>query len=571
MRRKALSFILCSVLLAASSFSSIDKLVRRTIERWRVPGVAVAIIKDGKLAFAKGYGYRDLERKLPVTPETLFAIGSCTKAFTATALGFLVDEGKVEWDRPVINYLPDFRLKDEYATFHATVRDLLLHRTGLPRHDLVWYGASLSRQQLYHRLRFLTPSAELRQLWQYQNLMYMTAGYLIEKITGQSWESFVRKRILEPLQMHQTNFSVEVSKTARDAALPYAEVNGKLKRIPFRNIDAMGPAGSINSNLKEMANWVLLQLNKGKFKGKQIISAETLAEIHRPQMVVPRPRKYKELFYLNYAMGWMVTSYRGHLLLMHGGSIDGFKAAVSFMPDDGLGLIVFANKSGTPVPQLLTYAIYDRLLGLKPAPWNERFWKERQQERRLKKKISLCRKGTSPSHPLKDYEGDYYHPAYGIVRIKLRQGKLVALFHDQEVALRHCHYDVFETEKELLIGRLKITFLTNKAGVIDRLKAALEPRVEDIVFKRRMVTKEELSEFAGIYEANGTKVEVKLRGSALFITLNGKNYGLHPLSPVEFKIAGLPSVLLKFEKKEGRPVAVVISGPEGTYRLEKVR
>ncbi len=571
MRRKVLSLILLSVLLGASSFRSIDKLVRRTLERWKVPGIAVAVIKEGKLAFAKGYGYRDLERKLPVTSRTLFAIGSCTKAFTATALGILVDEGRVEWDRPVIDYLPDFRLKDEYATMHVTVRDLLLHRTGLPRHDLVWYGASLSRQQLYHRLRFLTPSAELRQLWQYQNLMYMTAGYLIEKITGQSWESFVRNRILEPLEMHETNFSVEVSKRADDAALPYAEVKGKLKRIPFRNIDAMGPAGSINSNLEEMAHWVLLQLNKGTYKGRRIISAETLSEIHRPQMVVPRPRKYKELFYLNYAMGWMVTSYRGHLLLMHGGSIDGFKAAVSFMPDDGLGLIVFANKSGTPVPQLLTYAIYDRLLGLKPAPWNERFWKERQQEKKLKEKLSLCRKGTSPSHPLKDYEGDYCHPAYGLIKIKVEQGKLVALFHDQRVTLRHCHYDVFETEKELLIGRLRISFLTNKAGVVDRLKAALEPRVEDIVFKRRMVTKEELSELAGFYQANGTKAEVKLKGNALFVILNGKSYSLLPLSSTEFKLAGLPSVLLKFERKQGKGVFLVISGPEGTYRLEKVR
>src|SRR4030043_709070 len=232
---------------------------------WKVPGLAVSIVKDGKIIFAEGFGYRDVEQKLKVTPHTVFAIGSCTKAFTATAMGMLVDEGKVGWDKPVRDYLPAFNLQDVVASERMTPRDLLCHRSGLPRHDAMWYGSALSREEIFSRLQYLEPSKDFRTVWQYQNLMFMTAGYLVGEMAGMRWEAFIQKRIFEPLEMKESNFSVNDSQKAPDFALPYQEKNAKVEPVPFRNLDAIGPAGSINSNVLAMANWIRMNLNKGKF------------------------------------------------------------------------------------------------------------------------------------------------------------------------------------------------------------------------------------------------------------------------------------------------------------------
>jgi CubicO group peptidase (beta-lactamase class C family) len=219
--------------------------VHKTLSEWKVPGVAIAVVKEGKVILAEGYGFRDIKNQLKVTPQTLFAIGSSSKAFTATAVGILVDEGKLDWNKRVRDYLPTFQLQDEFATEQMTPRDLLCHRSGLPRHDLVWYGSSLSRKELFDRMRYL-----------------------------------------EPLGMKDSDFSVEDSRKQPDHTLPYGEKDDKVTEIPFRNLDAMGPAGSINSNVLDMAQWVLLNLNKGKAGDKQVISEASLAEIHSPQMVV---------------------------------------------------------------------------------------------------------------------------------------------------------------------------------------------------------------------------------------------------------------------------------------------
>jgi len=320
------------------------EFVEKAMKGWKVPGLAISIVKDGKVVFAEGFGFCDVKKGLKVTPQTLFAIGSSSKAFTATAMGILVDECKLDWDNPVREYLPSFKLKDLFAAERMTHRDLVCHRSGLPRHDAIWYGASANRKELFNRLAYLEPSKDFRTIFQYQNLMFMTAGYLVGQIAGKTWEKFVQERILNPLGMNDGNFSVEDSKKAPDFALPYMEKKDKVIEIPFRNIDAVGPAGSINSNVMDMAKWVLLNLNKGKHGEKQIISEASLKQIHSPQMVMgemfPGFEKYNELFYDNYGMGWMITFYKGHLLLHHGGGIDGFTALVSFMPRDNMGIVV---------------------------------------------------------------------------------------------------------------------------------------------------------------------------------------------------------------------------------------
>ena len=389
---------------------------------WKVPGLAVAVVKDGEVVLLEGYGVRDTATQAPVTPDTLFAIGSSTKAFTATSLAMLVDEGKLAWDAPIRATLPSFKLKDPVASERMTPRDLVTHRSGLPRHDLVWYAAPLSRKDLFSRLEFLEPSADFRSRWQYQNLMFMTAGHLTGEVAGTSWEDFVRARIFAPLGMKGSNFSVEDSKKTPDFAWPYKEKDEKVVKIPFRNIDAMGPAGSINSSARDMARWLLLQTGGGKVGETQVLTGPSLLELHKPQMVVGESGQDPEITGTSYAMGWFVESYRGHARVHHGGNIDGFSAMVSFVPARGVGVVALTNLDGTPLPQIVARQAVDRLLGLPPIDWSARLLQRREAGRKADKggkaKGAEERKtGTLPARALDEYVGDYEHPAYGVVSV----------------------------------------------------------------------------------------------------------------------------------------------------------
>ena len=474
-----------------------EKFVTKTMEEWKVPGLGISIVKDGKVIFSKGFGFRDVKKGLKVTPKTLFAIGSCSKAFTAVTMGILVDEGKLDWDKPVREYLPSFKLKDPFATERMTPLDLVCHRSGLPRHDLLWYGSSATRKELYDRLQYLEPSRDFRTTYQYQNLMFMTAGYMVGKITETTWEKFVQDRIFGPLSMNDSNFSVEDSKKAPDFALPYMEKDDKVIEIPFRNIDTVGPAGSINSNVIDMANWLLLNLNKGKFAEKKIISEESLKEIHSPQMISSKSYKYDESFYSTYGMGWGITAYRGHLMLSHGGGIDGFTARVTFMPRDSIGMVIFTNMSSTPLPGIVAYNAYDRLLGLDHIPWNKRIKDQRdkakEEAEKAKKEKDKDRKlNTKPSHPLEDYAGDYEHPGYGIVAIIKKGEQLKGVFNSFSFDVKHYHYDIFEMLNEFYDMTEKVSFFTDNKGNISSLSVQLEDRVDAIIFTK--VSEEEEKE-----------------------------------------------------------------------------
>jgi CubicO group peptidase (beta-lactamase class C family) len=483
---------------APASLNGFDGFVEQVMKDWHVPGLAVAIVKDGRVVYAKGYGYRDVKKGLKVTPDTLFAIGSCSKSFTATSLAILASEGKLDWDKPLRDYLPDFRLYDGYATAQLRPRDLVTHQSGLPRHDLVWYGSPLSRKELFDRLRYLEPSKPLHAKYQYNNLMFMTAGVLIERISGNTWEEFVRRRILDPLGMKATNFSVNDSQKTSDFSLPYQELNGEVKEIPFRNIDAIGPAGSINSSVNEMTHWLLLQLSKGKFEGRQIVAEKNLAEVHTPQIVAGGDLKYDESFYSSYAMGWAVTSYRGHPAVAHSGGIDGFTSAVRFLPKDQLGVVVLTNSS-SPASGLISSNAVDRMLGLSEAPWAQRalddMAKAKQTQAKAKADDEAKRKkDAQPTHKLSDYTGQFEHPAYQTLTISQEGEQLKFELHGLTGGLKHYHYDVFQgTEGSAGLEGTKLTFIVNPAGEIDSVVIPLEPSVKEIIFKRKPKTEEKAS------------------------------------------------------------------------------
>jgi CubicO group peptidase (beta-lactamase class C family) len=557
--------------------------VRDTLETWKVPGLAVAAVKDGQVIVSQGFGLRDVSGGPEVTPRTLFAIGSCTKAFTAMGLAILADEGKLDWDAPVRTYLPAFRMHDVVASERMTPRDLVTHRSGLPRHDMVWYGSLLSRQELFDHLRYLESNKDFRSVWQYQNLMFMTAGYLVGKITGQSWEEFTRARILDPLGMSSSNLSVEISKQQPDHALPHREVDEKVVAIPFRNIDSVGPAGSINSNVEDMARWLLLNLNKGRHGDSRIVSEAQLAQMHAPQMVMPDPLagKYAELPNLiAYGLGWCLQPYRGHTLIWHTGGIDGFTSIVVLLPDHNIGIVVLNNLSSS-LPWILALNLCDRLLGLDEVPWNDRFKKvvdeEKEAEKKAKEQSSSDRiAGTQPSHPLQNYAGDFEHPAYGVVSLRLDGERLMGKRDDLTFSLDHYHYDIFELEFEESKERLKLSFTSNIKGDIDGFTAPFEPTAADIAFKRRpaqeMREKSFLERFVGVYEIAGVNVTISLKGeNTLQASLPGQpDYELVPYKDTEFTLKGLSGFSVAFTADASGAVAsAVITQPNGVFTATK--
>ena len=561
---------------------ALDRFIPKALDDWQVPGLAVSIIKDGRLIYAKGFGLRDIAGQKEVTAQTLFAIGSCTKAFTAASAGMLVDEGNADWGDRVTDHLPRFRLHDDFATARMTLRDLMCHRSGLPRHDLMWYNSAASREELFERLRYLEPSRDFRTDYQYQNLMFMTAGYLVGRVSGMPWEKFVETRILYPLGMSESNFSVEESKKAADFALPYVLKDKKITVIPFRNIDTIGPAGSINSNVTDMANWVLLNLNKGRFGDQEIISESSLKEIHTPQMISSRSLRYDELFYSSYGLGWGITSYRGHLLLSHGGGIDGFTARVALMPRDGLGMVILTNLGGTPLPQIVQYQVCDLLLGQKPVDWNGRFKKQReegeQEAAQAEKKESEGRvEGTSPSHALDDYAGDFSHPGYGVLHIEAGEDGLELTYNDIQYKLDHFHYDVFQYENVMMDIKQKLVFELDLKGSVAGVKVPLETSVEPIVF-RKMPEKEMrerafLERFTGEYLLNKVVITIRLKGrNTLFLLVEGQpEYELEPYRGTLFNLKGISGVSIEFimDEDTGVVTEAKVTQPEGVFTAKR--
>ena len=447
-----------------------DAFMAKAMENFKVPGAAVVVVKDGKVLLMKGYGYRDTAKKLPITGKTLFPIASITKSFTVTALGTLVDQGRLEWDKPVREYLPGFRMYDPVATEQLTPRDLVTHRSGLPRHDLLWYSSSLTRDQLVARLRYLEPSKPIRSTYQYNNLMFVTAGYLAGQVAGTSWEELVQQRILAPLGMSNTRFSSQDARKSSDYALPYRK-NRKtdvVSEIEFSRWGDVGPAGAINSCIDDMARYLLLHVNQGNVEGKQLLGKNNAEQMQSPQMVIQRSPLFGELSEAAYGMGFLIETYRGHKQVSHGGSLDGFSLQLSFLPKDGIGVVVLTNLDGTYLRDLVPYYVYDRLLGLDSIDWVQRFLeierKAKDQELVAEKKGYTGQKsGTRPSHEMHEYEGEFEHPGYGKISIRLdaktNPPSLVMKLNDVERPLEHFHYDTFQVPANPLdpFEKLRVT------------------------------------------------------------------------------------------------------------------
>ncbi len=443
-----------------------------------MPGVAIAIVKDDRVVFAKGFGVRELDKPAPVDENTLFAIGSSSKAFTATSVAMLVDQGKLKWDDPATKYLPGFQLFDPYSTRELTVGDLLSHRSGLARGDLLWYASEFDRAEVLRRVRFLKPSWSLRSRFGYQNIMFLAAGEIIPSVTGKTWDDFIRERIFTPLGMKSSSVSIKAFAGSNNVASPHSKIDDKLRPVPWRNIDNIAPAGSINSNVQDMAQWVRLQLSDGVYDGKRLLSAASIKEMQTPQTIVrlegPRASLYPEAHFLTYGLGWFLSDYRGRKVVEHGGAIDGMRAQVAMIPEEKLGLVVLTNLHGTILPQALMFRIFDFYLGAPPRDWSSELLKvekglEAQAKAAEKKMESERVKGTSPSLDLEKYAGTFQSDMYGDAKVGYENKKLVLRFGPNFTGdLEHWHYDTFRvTWRDPMQGKGLATFRLNAKGKVD--------------------------------------------------------------------------------------------------------
>lgn len=439
-----------------ANLKEIDEYAAKAGQDWRVPGFAMAIVKDDSVVFAKGYGVRELGKPTPVDAHTLFAIASNSKAFTAAALAILVDEGKLKWDDPVTKYLPWFQMYDPWVTREMMVRDLLCHRSGLATFggDLLWYGSTYSREEVVRRIRYLKPTSSFRTRYGYQNIMFLAAGLVVEAVSGKSWDDFVKERFFAPLGMTTSNTSVSAFKPTDNVATPHNEKDEKINVIHYVNVDGIGAAGAINSCVAEMAQWLRLQLGRGTYKGQKIFSAARSREMWTPQImnfVSEQSEKFNPTTHFSgYALGWGVRDYQGRKVMSHGGGLDGMISQVGLMPEENLGVVVLTN-SETGLSSFLVNKVFDVFLGVPKRDWSGDALARKKEndaaQAAAKKKIEDERMlNTKPSLPLAQYAGTYGGPMYGDAKVTEEDGRLVVRLLPSPMFvgdLEHWHFDTF--------------------------------------------------------------------------------------------------------------------------------
>jgi len=586
-------FVLTSGSTAAQAPSrDFDRYVTAAMRAWKVPGLAVAIVKNDSVVYAKGYGVRTLGTEVAVDPTTLFAIGSSSKAFTAAAVGILVDAKRVAWDDRVSRHLPGFALFDDYANQQVTVRDILSHRSGLSRGDLLWYGTDLDRAEIVRRVRFLEPSWSFRSQFGYQNIMFLTAGQLVESVSGQSWDDFVRERIFEPLGMRSTNTSTKALAGLPNVATPHAEIDDTVRTVAWRNIDNIAPAGSINSNVLDMAQWVRLHLNQGEIGGKRILSSSVVAEMQKPNTIIPfegvSARLYSESNFLSYGLAWFLQDHRGRKVVQHGGNIDGMSALVAMMPSEKVGLVILTNMNGTSLPTALMYRIFDAYLGVEPKDWSGDILKAIQPlidaAKAQQKKTEDARvTGTSPSHTLADYAGTFADPdsLYGEEVVGFHDGVLTLSSSPAfQGILEHWHYDTFRAIwKDPMLGKSLVTFSANHEGKINKMQVegvgefTRKPEVPDSTDAVEL-SEAQLRRLAGKYRAEQPPIDasVEFFEGYLQVVIPGQPaYRLAADSRTKFHLTGIPiEVTLEFQM-EGETVKSVILTQQGrSFTLARI-
>ena len=456
-----------------------DEYVAQAARDWRVPGLAIAIVKDDSLVFAKGYGVAEQGKSARATEHTRFAIGSTTKAMTTAALAMLVDDGKVRWDDRVIEHIPELQLFDSYATRELTIRDLLTHRSGLPGTDLFWAVKEnpFSMPEMIRQLRYVRPTTSFRSTWQYQNVMYALAGVVVERASGMPWDAFIRSRIFTPLGMTESEALVSEVIGKRDVAVPHAALRDTVRTVPIRSTDLVAPAGSVWSSVSDMSRWMRFMLDSGRVGAKRLITPATFREIVAPQIRVPSDQypalELAQPKFFSYALGWFVQEYQGRTAWMHTGSIDGMSAIIGLLPEQNIGVFVIANLDHAELRHALMYKAFD-LYGNDPS----RDWSAELRALFAKRSAAGSRvpahvTGRRPSYALDRYVGTYVDSTYGAIEVKLADGALRARWGKADLgAIDQWEYDAFRSRPTPPADQpTTLTFTPDGAGNIVAVRA----------------------------------------------------------------------------------------------------
>lgn len=576
--------------------AQLDAYVAATMKEWKVPGLALAIVKDDSIIYAKGYGTRTVGKTEPVDANTIFAIGSSSKAFTAALVAMAADEGKMKWDEKVTAYLPGLQLNDRYATRDLTIRDALSHRSGLARGDFTWYIGGFSREDILRRVRYLEPSWGLRAQFGYQNLMYLAAGEAAAAAGKASWDDQVRSKIFAPLGMTSSSTSIRALQGRDNVATPHAEVKDTVVTLPWKNIDNIGPAGSINSNVRDMAQWVRLQLGRGKYAGKQLISSGNHNEMWLPNIHIRL--QGPTAGYLapgakmsGYGMGWFLQDFDGRLAVHHGGNIDGMSAMVAMLPEENLGVVILTNMNGSPAPLSVFPRVFDLFTRDTPRDWNAEYQKlikpMRDAAKSAEEALEKSRvTGTKPSLELAKYAGTYTDSLYGDIVVTERAGALHFQFGKVGGVMEHWHYDTFRASMMAPVPtKVTASFVLGANGKPAELKLDAAPEAKfrfappPADTKAAVtLTEEQLQSLTGTYKPAQLplEVQVQLVGGALKLTVPGQpTYTLVALTPTRFRMTGPPGMpdgfFVEFEMSGGKVTGATLVQPAPQPALKLVR
>ena len=437
MFRKLAIIFTITIILSNSVFAQIQKLdeyFQKSLIEWKIPGMAIAIIRNDSVIFAKGYGVKDISKPDKVDENTLFGIASNTKAFTSASIALLVEENKLNFDDKVQKYLSYFELYNDYVSQNMTITDLLCHRSGLVTFsgDLLWYSTNYSRGDIVRRIKYLKPKYDFRTTYGYSNLMFLTAGEIIPKLTNKSWDEFISERFFVPLNMKNTNSSISKFGTNQNVAQPHDLIDGKIQKLRYISWDNIAPAGAINSSVADMSNWIRMLLNNGKFEGKTIISEESLKKLWSPQTIKELGRfeeKYTpSTHFSTYGLGWELFDYHGRKIVNHSGGLDGMISKVVLVPEEKLGFVILTNSINW-LPDALMYKVLDTYLSTENFDWSNLFYRfyegnNEYEKEEFAKKESERNKNTKPTLELEKYCGTYNSILYGDCEVKLEKGKL---------------------------------------------------------------------------------------------------------------------------------------------------
>ncbi|MEM9051201.1 MAG: serine hydrolase [Bacteroidota bacterium] len=565
------------------SLKGFDKYVDQVLEDWNEPGAGVAVVYKDQLVYAKGFGYRDYGNKLPVTENTLFQIASNTKLFTTVAAGMLVEEGVWEWDKPIKESVPEIEFYSTRLNNQVTLRDMLGHKTGISRHDMIWFGTDFTRAEIFDKVKYMRPTSPLRQDFIYNNVMYSAVGYGIELRTGKTWEDFVTEKILEPLNMKNTIYSIAEMQTKDDYGVPYNEKRDTtlLYKIPLKEDGTgVGPAGSMISNLTDMSHWVIALLNDGMYQGKEVISPNILKESMKPGIAFRNwsleTKGHSEILNSTYGMGRNMEIYKGHFFSLHGGDMPGFHSQVAIFPYDEIGIITFViGDQGADVRDILVYEVADRVLKLEKTDWNGRFLEEHLKGKEAAKQARAQAgydriEGTSPTHALIEYTGTFKNEIYGPFTVSMEDDSLSLNFRKVDYPLFHYHYNRFDTPDNEDFGKWSLNYNISPQGDINSITMNIDEG--QVIFEKladaNLSNPEVLAQYEGKYDYAGNELELKIKDGKLTM-----------LGPPDQLFVPIKKHLFRVERQDDFQIEFILEGeivkgfsyktPGGVYEVNR--